>query len=970
MGGQSLVKRTMTGSRWLCLVWLCVMVDLVAGDHSDYATLDASHDESLGEAVTSAPAAHGFFCTPKGQMKPDYAYSDKDCAANGETQQCGEVWCCAHASAGAQKYVCTRDRRTDNKNCADLEKPVCSGPKPTGADGDESGPACQDSHDAICEAAKAYGHCKHSSYASECPSSCGQSGGDDGQGARVKSVIAQVEAKAEEKNLARSDDASEVAKNAQMKMNKRHSDAMEAANQVQAAEALEAKAKRKVSDAEGNAMDSVAEAAEAGKAHVKDVKASAKKEVADVQEKVSELKKQLKSENKEEQKTKRSLRSAEAAADGVSIDKGAMTEAKAAVNAAKNQEKAAAETLEKDKALVAKASDGSKQEVKSQRGVVAAKQKALEKVKDARANEENLVADAAAKLTQLRAEQREEGPEEQQVMVTRSKLERAEQKLNYAEKEDETAQTEEEKLDAEVNKQKAKVDKAKEELPGVAKQAKEDAEKKTAELEEEAEEKEEAIEEKKLEGQAEMKIEETVFTDADIRSKAEAAFVRTENKIDSIFDNVKPLVLNPGKKPVVDANSTEGVVSAADANNMVQTDNAADSAGDDQMTRNMANNMMQAKETMATAKKKINQLQKIVDDDSLAVDVPKKVVREAKAEVKKEADIIGEKLGKEEGEKEGKKEEKIAVKEAEDKAEKAVEELKDEEAQTEDAQSKAKDKKADAEANLDAKKQEVEDLKEDVAMEEKQVKKDDVPSKDILAAEAAVNSAKAKLRKETSRVRAARASKKSAKKQLKADKEEMRNEEAAAEKKIEMVESRAEDKADKAEMKLEEAKTDLRTEKSKEKSASRVADKVSRLKATVKAEKGEIREAKKEEGSAEQEEAAVAEKAEEKVRKAEDEEGAVEQKAIAKAKERGAVAVSNAKDSLADTKNAVEKAKQQAEETASAASGVAKLCTKLVPPNAESKDAAPLCAVVLKEQHCNYFDYARYCAKSCGTCVL
>merc|ERR1712137_318122 len=209
-------------------------------------------------------------------------------------------------------------------------------------------------------------------------------------------------------------------------MNKRHSDALEAANQVQAAEALEAKAKRKVSDAEANTMDSVAEAAEAGKAHVKEVKASAKKEVADAQEKVSELKKQLKSENKEEQKTKRSLRAAEAAADGVSVDKGAMTEAKASVRAAK--------TLEKDKALVAKGSDASKQEVKRQRGNVASKQAALEKAKDARANEENLVADAAAKLTQLRAEQREEGPEEQQVMVTRSKLERAEQKLNYAEK--------------------------------------------------------------------------------------------------------------------------------------------------------------------------------------------------------------------------------------------------------------------------------------------------------------------------------------------------------------------------------------------------------------------------------------------------------------------------------------------------------------------------------------------------------
>merc|ERR1711871_441333 len=363
MGGQSLVKRTMTGSRWLCLVWLCVMVDLVAGDNSDYATLDASHDESLGEAVTSAPAAHGFFCTPKGQMKPDYAYSDKDCAANGETQQCGEVWCCAHASAGAQKYVCTRDRRTDSKNCADLEKPVCSGPKPTGADGDESGPACQDSHDAICDAAKAYGHCKHSSYASECPSACGACGTSDVDARpSVKSVMAQVEAKQAIQKMDAGDDAAQVAKAAAAQMNKKQADANDAAEDVTRRETQAAKAKQALADAQDKAAEDVAEAAASGKKHVKKVQVKAKADLKEADEAVQNLKTELKKDMKKEEQTESKLRSAEADADGAPEDKGAVIEAKSKVTQSMQEKKAAEATLEKDKSMGAKASGAAVQQ--------------------------------------------------------------------------------------------------------------------------------------------------------------------------------------------------------------------------------------------------------------------------------------------------------------------------------------------------------------------------------------------------------------------------------------------------------------------------------------------------------------------------------------------------------------------------------------------------------------------------------
>merc|ERR1711968_70394 len=192
-------------------------------------------------------------------------------------------------------------------------------------------------------------------------------------------------------------------------------------------------------------------------------------------------------------------------------------------------------------------------------------------------------------------------------------------------------------------------------------------------------------------GLKEEESEDTVFTDADLKAKAEAAFLGTEQKIDKIFDNVKPLVLNLQKLPgsdepePVEANSTKvgpNVVTAGEVGKVFEAQAAVrGGATDSAVTRGMVDNIVSAKEMMLTAKRKIGKLEKIVNDDSLNVPVPKKLVVAAKKEAKKEADVAGKKKGKEEGEKLGKAKEQVATKKAEKTAEKKVQVAKKKEAE-------------------------------------------------------------------------------------------------------------------------------------------------------------------------------------------------------------------------------------------------------------------------------------------------
>lgn len=162
----------------------------------------------------------------------------------------------------------------------------------------------------------------------------------------------------------------------------------------------------------------------------------------------------------------------------------------------------------------------------------------------------------------------------------------------------------------------------------------------------------------------------------------------------------------------------------------------------------------------------------------------------------------------------------------------------------------------------------------------------------------------------------------------------------------------------------------LATAKSQKKSSLHLVAKARRLKADLKAEKQETSAVKSEEDEAKTKELDVEEKTDQQIQKAENKEHAIEVKAVARAEERGKEKIAAAKESLRTATEELGSAKKKSEESASVAGGVVKMCKSVDPPNADSEDETAVCKVVLQEQHCTFFDYARYCAKSCGICIL
>jgi hypothetical protein len=979
--------------RWLLALWLCVLSSwaLTEGiSHDDAVSLD----DTLGESVGGDGDGYGYFCTPKGQMRPDYGYNDKDCSADGKTQQCGETWCCKMQNG---HYSCPRTNRVDTKHCAPQAQPVCSGPVPTGqADGAKVS-VCKDTHDAICAAAKAYGHCKHSTYAEECPAACGacQKAVD---GASVKSVIAQVEAKEQIKKLEDHDDASKVAKNAAAKMNKKVAEADAARDDVSEESAEVKKAKDKLKSTEKKAAATVIKAAGAGEAKVQRVKKRAATEVAEEKKEVKSLKAKADSDGKTEKNTEEKLRGAEERADSANTDKAGLVETKAKLTKAESMVAAEKNKLEKDKAMVAHASGSIVAQVAKDKKVVREERRTYETKKDARSEAENKVADAVAQVSQLRGQVRQEGPDEQQVMIERQKLEKAEQKLHHAEEAETVVKEQEDTLEGEIKSEKHVVQVDKDDIPKAVAAATATAKKDQATNEKTLLAKDEIAEEKKLEAKAEMKVKEIaiehkkdaalkqeeeeriIWTDSDLKARAEGAFVKAEEHVDQIFDNLKPLVQNlqdaaEPESPSPGSNSTETdldmtVTPEEVAKGMENTPQVDGGDSADGVAKTMVENMVQAKEMMANARTKINKLQQTVDDDDLTVDVPKEIMVEAKATAQKEGDKIAEKLAEEESEKEGKDEEKKLVKAATDKAEGKVTEAEDAEQKTEQQADIVKDKVTESEAQVRSKKDDVEDLKEDVQMAENQMKQDAIPKKTLESAMADARNAKRKLRTATASVRSARAGVKKAKSAVSTAKEEAHVQKTADDKKIRDIEADAEEKVEAAQSKTEDVMAEVKTEKVKLKGAERVKAKVARLRANKNAEKAELKQIKKDERSAKEELEATRAKNEAKVEKAEDNEAAVEKRAIRNAKSRGKRSIKAAKAALKETEAALQRTEKAAEAAGSVAGTAAKVCKKLIPPNLGSKDDASMCATVAKENHCTFFDYARYCAKSCGTCII
>jgi len=974
-----------------CLVaclWLCTLLVSASGseDGADHdVSLDSADGPSLGESLGST--THGYYCTPKGQMSPGYAYSDKDCLADGKTQQCGEVWCCGHEN-GKEVYSCSREHRAPLANCAG-KKPVCSGPKPTGGEAvksSSSSTACHDTHDAICEAAKAYGHCKHSSYASECPHSCGACGlataSDSAMPASVKSVIAQVKEEEDVKDLDKSDDAREVAKSSAIKMNKRAADADRASDTVARQEEEVANAKRKVEEVEVADAAALRKAGNAGKIFLKRVKKRAEAKLKMGAAAQADLDRKIRNDERNLASTRANLKATRALSDGKTAHSAGVFEAKAQLAQAIQAKRTAEKQIATDKAMTAKAGNAAKTRLMASKGAVSDSMKILIKAKDARADISNEVSDALARVNELRGQVRGEGPDESQVLSIRNKLEKSEQHLHRTEEAADTVSVQKTKAQRQVQADGSQVSTARAAVKTAVEDAEDDGKQNTAKLAKKLEKQDQKHEETKLEEKAVMKVEElaiehkkgqalreeekekTIFTDADMKAKSEAAFLRTERKVDQIFDNIKPLVLNLAKSPA--AMEQEG--SATGVKSIVESEGTQ--ASGEGETRLLMDNMLKSKEMMHAAEVRIHKLQRVVDDGSLNAHAPKKLLEEAKEEAKREADKIGQEQGSMEARKLGKVQEKAAVSTAKSKAQKLVDVAVKAENTDNTQEMDIESHEAEVQAKLQGRTADVKDLKEDVQMAEKQMKRDDIPKKEIVASQQALRTSKQKIRAADRSVRSARSAHRSAQETMKSDRQEIHQEEQAAEKKIEDIESKAENKADKAYMAVENARSNLKLEKDKKAGVMRIQARIKRLTTEYKEEQGMTRSVKRERRKVNKRTRKLQTDADQKVAKAEDQMATITERAVNLAKVNGERAVAAAQAALADVQRVLEEGKKAQEATASVASAKVKMCKELVQPTMTSKDEAALCSVVKEEQHCSFFDYARYCAKSCGTCVL
>merc|ERR1712072_1642179 len=325
-------------------VWLSVVSTTALQQEDDIATLDVVSAEE-----TASTGKKGiYYCTAKGDNSPDYAYNDKNCEANGLEQQCGEVWCCSGEGPAAGLYSCSRAQKRALSVCAGLQKPKCSGPKPTGAGSTKivaitKGGGCKDSHTAICKAAKVYGHCKKSSYAKQCPKSCGSCGKkarrEEMNKQAVKRVLAKVAAKKviasmkkrSMKNKTRSAEKRQIKKEAKK--------AKKIAKKISKNKAKLKKAKKKL-----------LKKAKKKKKKDKDTKKKAKKGVKRAMKKVSMKKKILKKAKNKRAKNKSKLAAAKAKLRMSEPTGGKVTKAKAKIQYAKSRLKQARKSKAKTKA--------------------------------------------------------------------------------------------------------------------------------------------------------------------------------------------------------------------------------------------------------------------------------------------------------------------------------------------------------------------------------------------------------------------------------------------------------------------------------------------------------------------------------------------------------------------------------------------------------------------------------------------
>jgi hypothetical protein len=982
------------------LVWLACLCSLAASaageDHVSLDSDDSAAQDALGESL-GAGASYGYFCTPGGQYNPDFAYNDKDCKVDAP-QHCGEAWCC-EAKAGS--YNCPRARRVAEAKCGGQKKPVCEGGGARSSMGGGKPGGCADQHASLCEGVKSYGHCKHTSYAAQCPKSCGSCGVGLADRPSVASILAQAKALDEKKALDRSDDAKEVANAAMHKMHKAVETANLATDSVGHAQETVASAKAELKEAEANMKTEVMRAEDAATRGLDKLEKDTDAEMNDAKKKEAKAERKVAKDRSVDAGMESKLRATETQAGRVGSAN--VMEAKAALASQQTALSGTEAQVRADKQKKPKGNPELKEAAAAEKKEELKAEAAAASAKAHVSALENSVSDAKARVKGLRDEEADKNPAEAQVIKVTNQLEKSKRKLNRVEEAESVVVQQDKKLKEEVNKDKevveedkadgaakAKALKAKEALDAV-KDGKKDAKKLQKDLEKKFVEKavlklkEVSIENSKDEEEKEEEGEDAVYTDATLKTKAEGAFMRATKKIDEIFDDVRPLIRGLDKpahskfsteeEDFINGGPKKGTKGKDGTGFMTPPPPAADSADDedreDPDVALLSKDMLKDKEASDLARKKLENLKARINDKTApGAPVPQDVLAAAKEQAKAAADKIAGEEGKKQGKKEAKAAEQAAAAAAAAETAKKVSKDEAKVGKDEDQVEEIESRNVVVAAKVDARKEDVKDLRDDLQTAKKEEKADTVSPQQMESAEAKAEAAQQKLLKAKEDVANAESSKKAAKSAQAAAKKELRSSQAAAEKRAEEKEKDDITLQSKQESGVESAKNALDLAKQKSQEKQRLKEKASRIKNDIAVAKQKAHEDKKEAREEAKAAGDVRQKIQDRLNKARENLSSETKGEVAAARARGEKDVAFKRRHLEEAMAALQKAQRKAEAAGSVAGVNAKVCKQLVPGNSDSKDEASLCGEIKKEGHCNFFDYARYCAKSCGTCLL
>jgi len=826
----------------------------------------------------------------------------------------------------------------------------------------------------------------------------------------VESIIAQAKAQSQLKKLDDSADAEQVSAAAIQKQHEAVRVTNMASDNVAMAQAAVDEAKEELKKAEQDFGHAVSSAQSAGAAKLEAIEKKGREAADEAKAEAKKAERALKLDNSKAEQIASQLRHAENSAE--KVGSASVTEDKALLKEAKDRTAALENRLSKVTDSTPKEPADLKATVKAEVKAQVEAQAKLDAAKDTASSLTNKASDDKAELKELRYQKSEANPAQGEVIKMTNEVEDAKKSLHREVEAETTIKQQDKKLKQDEKKEKGDIVELKtgekkdvaalkeKQMTDEEKLAKKDVHKEAVKTEKTLEDKavlkvqEVAMQQQEQKEEKEEEEELTVYTDATLKTKAEGAFIRANTKIGEIFDDVKPLIFGLKPPPHVEftaaeqdfikggqsSNSTGGETGTGvvleppavdEAEASAEESGKAAQASDAALEKQMIDNQLAAKEQMLMAKKKMTTIKNaMANPASNAPAVPASVMNAAKDEAKKVADEVAAKKGAAEAKEEAAATEAKAEKKVEAKVEVKIATEKKEIEKTEEDESELEERVEVVDAKVDGRKEDVKDLKKDLVTAKKTLKEDTVSPGELSKAESKVSKAQTELRSANAEVADARGKQKAAAAAKTATAADIAKAEDIANKRKATKETAIEKKIETSKDAVTRAAAHLSSANSKKEEKARLKSKIARLRADAKTETEKTSDDKKAAQTRLDEARQARQQANAKDEKAQSDADANSSKAVAKAKAEAMQILDEKKAALTEAKKTLLKAQMKAQEAASVAGVKAKMCRKLVPGNAESKDEAALCHDIKQESHCNFFDYARYCAKSCGTCIL